>query len=84
MRKEYLLDTLGESDNRHAFLDAQLAKHGVGTRELTFTSIDNNQIGEFCSLVEQSAVSASDNFAHCGEVVCTDDGFDVKVAILFA
>lgn len=82
--EEDLFDPLGQAYDGDLFFDSQFAQHGIGAGELSFAAVHDNQVGQFGSFGDQAAVTAEDDLAHRGEVVCTDDGFDVEMAVLLA
>ena len=82
--EENLLDPLGQAYDGDLFFDSQFAQYGIGAGELSFAAVHDNQVGQFGSFGDQAAVTAEDDLAHRGEVVCADDGFDVEMAVLFA
>ena len=72
--EKYFFPLLGQAYDGDLFFDSQFAQHGIGAGELSFAAVHDNQVGQFGSFGDQAAVTAEDDLAHRGEVVCTDDG----------
>ena len=82
--EENLLDAFCQTDNRHSILNPQPAQHLVCTRKLTLTAIDNNQIGQLRTLLQQSGVAAIDNLAHRRKIIRTNDCLYIEMSVLLA
>ena len=79
-----LFEPFGQSHDRNLFFESQFAQDGIGVRELALAAVDDHQVGQLLSLGHEARVAAEDDLAHRGEVVGSDDGLDVEMAVLLA
>ena len=79
-----LFEPFGQSHDRNLFFESQFAQDGIGVRELSLAAVDDHQVGQLLSLGHEARVAAEDDLAHRGEVVGSDDGLDVEMAVLLA
>ena len=84
VREIDLFDPFGQSDDGDPVGDPEPQQGFVGEAELPLASVHDDQLRQFGVFVEQPAVTASDHLFHRGEVVGSNDGLDVEMAVLLA
>ena len=77
-------ETFGNADNGDGAVEADLVECLYGCAELPFAAVDDYELGQVDAFFHEACVAACQDLFHRGEVVGSDDGLDVEMAVLLA